>query len=145
MPNFYGRMGIQFTDTMSAVFDELADATLAICTEAVLEAGEIIRAAAFEKANVSKGVRGHGRDGEHMRDEIKVTVYEYESGVSARIGIDLSVIPYAPHQEFGPRGKPFLRPAIDENREACHEKMREVLADGLIHGARTKVRFRSYA
>jgi hypothetical protein len=148
MPSFYGRLGIEFKETITAGLEEAGHDVYAVCDVALFEAGEIVRASAYEKANVSKGVLGHGRGGEHMRDEIKVSdPYEYPTGVSVRIGVDLNIIPYAAHQEFRPEphGKPYLRPAIDETRQQCHDMIQQVLSDFVVHGGRTKVRFRRFA
>lgn len=147
MAGFYGRTGIEFTNTLGEGLARVEAVIRPAAIAAVTAAAAPIILAAYDKANVSAGEKGHGVNGEHMRDEIKATVFEYENGVSARIGIDMSIIPYAAHQEFGVRGKPFLRPAIDENRDEAHRimaaVMREHLADA--RNIRTKVRFRAFA
>lgn len=147
MAGFYGRTGIEFKGNLATNLENLSKSIRSLAMEAVLEGGEIIRAAAYNNANVSPGVRGHGRDGEHMRDELKVTAIEYPAGVSARIGIDMAVIPYAAHQEFGPRGNAFLARAIDETRGDVRETMGAIIKAGLGADGKVaiKVRFRKYA
>lgn len=134
MPSFYGRMTFNFTDTITEMFLAMEARIDAACLEAIAAAGEVVRESAYSKANVSAKPRGGGINGEHMRDEIKVAAFPTEFGVAATVGIDLSVIPYAEHQEFGIHGKPFLRPALDENIETCHEVIREHLAASLVEG-----------
>ena len=50
-------------------------------------------------------------------------------------------------QEFGPHGKPFLRPAVDETRQEVHDTMERVFAEQLrlTLGVKTAVRFRRFA
>lgn len=145
MAGFFGRTGVTITDNTGVVLPLFA----AAAERAAMEGGEIVRADAYERANVSPGVAGNGVGGAHMRDEIKVSPINPREGgteITVRIGIDMAIIPYAHHQEFGSRGKPFLRPAIDENREAVRQRMREVMREEL-GGARvgTLVRFRRFA
>lgn len=144
MAGFYGRTGIEFTGDLLENLERLQTEVRPAAIAAVTQAAEIIQAKAYAYANVSAGVQGHGVNGEHMRDEIKIETREYPVSVSARIGIDMSVIPYAAHQEFGPRGNRFLTRAVDESRDECHAVLREVFsaslgADGKI---RTAVRLR---
>lgn len=141
---FYGRVGI--TDTLTSNLDLLPDLILEAAKNAVLAGGEIVRQRAWELANVSKGDVGHAKDGRHMRDCIEVNLVDKPGLVAnARIEIDPDNVPYAVHQEFGPNGKPFIRPAIDETRGEVHEAMREVLAESAATGFKTQVRFRGVA
>lgn len=148
MPNFYGRLGIRFDTSIMDALDALPELFHETLEWIVMEAAEPIALHAYSLANVSPKPVGHGVHGEHMRDMIELTPYVYPDGVSVRIGIDLSIIPYAAHQEFGPRGKPFLRPAIDEGREQAHQTMKILLSEELpaiARNTRSKVRFRRYA
>jgi HK97 gp10 family phage protein len=141
--SFYGRTGLEFKDDLTGKLLKLKGEIRARAREAVLAAGDMIAQRAYDKANVSPRVIGHAVDGRHMRDCIEVIIIEDPHQVSAKIGIDISNVPYAPHQEFGSRGKPFLRPAIDESREEAHQIMRSVLIDGAE--PRSLVRFRRFA
>jgi Bacteriophage protein of unknown function (DUF646). len=147
MAGFYGRTGIEFTDTLTANLERLEAVIRPLAIEAVTEGAELIRAQAYLNANVSPGIRGNGVNGEHMRDEIKVEVREKPNGVDARIAIDMDIIPYAAHQEFGARGNAFLSRAVDSMRDAAHERMRTVFSAGLDSNGKFKsaVRFRRYA
>lgn len=132
--SFYGKVGIEITDDLSKGLEFLVPAIQEAALMAVEAGGEIIRESAYAKANVSPGVYGHGAHGEHMRDEIKVTAQMTEQGAVGRVQIDMSIIPYAAHQEFGARGKPFLRPAIDETREQVRETMRNIISHQVMSG-----------
>lgn len=147
MRNFYGRAGVEVRDTLSDGLESLSARVRMLARDAAMEGGHIIRVRAYENANVSAGVMGYGVHGEHMRDEIKVTLVDYPTSVSAKVGIDLSIIPYAPHQEFGPHGNAFMSRAVDETRQEVHQRMGEVMAEGLRGSlvARTAVRFRRFA
>jgi hypothetical protein len=147
MAGFYGRTGIELEGDLITNLETLAAKVRPAALAAVQEGAEIIRAAAYNNANVSPGFIGNGVNGEHMRDEIKVVPYEYPTSVSARIQIDMSIIPYAAHQEFGPHGNAFLRRAIDESRSDVYDRIRTVFsaaigADGKF---RTAVRIRRFA
>lgn len=147
MPSFYGRTGIDITNTLSENLEHLASRVRGVAIEAVLAGAEPIKQAAYDNANVSRGILGHGVNGEHMRDEIKVTVTESGNVISGRVQIDMGIIPYAAHQEFGPRGNAFMRRAFDEKRDEAHKIMGSVFSaalgsDGKV---RTQVRFRRYA
>lgn len=128
---FFTRIGISYDDRATQNLAFVHGAVRMSAFNAVEEVCEFIRASAWSKANVSKGERGNARDGTHMRDNIAVSVEETKSGVVGKIGIDLDNVPYAHHQEFGPRGKPFMRPALDEGRSFAREmlagRMREAL------------------
>ena len=145
--SFYGRVGVDVEDSLSEGLDVLESVIRAAAAKAVLKAAEPIRQRAHDLANVSNREVGHARDGRHMRDCIDITVTETASGASARIGIDIGNVPYAAHQEFGPHGKPFLRPAIDEGRSEAHGAMAASLREdiGEALAARTAVRFRKFA
>ena len=145
--SFYGRTGIDFRDTLSGGLSNLHPLIIEASRVAVAEGAEIVRQRAHDLANVSPRFIGHANDGRHMRDCIDITVLDQPNGVSARIGIDLSNVPYAVHQEFGPNGKPFLRPAIDESRNEVHQVMGQSLRDNMAGGFNlgTLVRFRRFA
>lgn len=146
MAGFYGRTGIEFKDTLTDGLAQLALKVGPAAEAAVAEAGELIRGLAYINANVSPGILGNGAGGEHMRDEIKVEVRRMDNGVSARIGIDMSIIPYAAHQEFGPHGNRFLSRAIDEGRQEAHQIMRMVFSASIKDGKfSTQVRMRNIA
>ena len=147
MAGFYGRTGIEFKDTLTENLTRLSLLVRPMATEAVTEAAEIIRTRAFMYANVSPGVLGHGIHGEHMRDELKIDVRDTPTGVSARIQIDMGIIPYAAHQEFGPHGNRFLSRAIDESRAECHATIRQVFSAGISANGQfsSQVRFRGIA
>lgn len=148
MAGFYGRTGIEFKDGLTDNLVKLEYTIRPAATRAVLEAAQLIAEAAYQYANVSPGVKGHGRNGEHMRDEIKVVEYQKDYEVTARIQIDTDIIPYAPHQEFGPRGNGFMRRAMDENRAAAHEIQKRVMLEELGLSSKefaSKVRFRAVA
>jgi hypothetical protein len=131
---FFTRIGVGYSDTLSPGLEAFGDMIRQQCMYAVMEAGEYIRSLAWGYANVSPGVIGNATDGSHMRDNINVTPFLTDSGAAAKIGIDLAIVPYAHHQEFGPRGKPFMRPALDESRDYIRElmaaRLREVFEDG---------------
>jgi HK97 gp10 family phage protein len=133
---FFTRIGVGVTDTLGPGLEAFAALIRQQAMYAVMEAGEHIRALAWGYANVSPGIVGNATDGSHMRDNINVTPFLTDNGAAARIGIDLSVVPYAHHQEFGPRGKPFMRPALDESRELVREimaaRLREVFDDANV-------------
>ena len=140
---FYGRVAV--VDTLSEGLDQVSANAFYAAQDAVLAGGEIIKNRAHDLANVSPKEIGHARDGRHMRDCIEVALVDKPGTlVSARIFIDSDNVPYAVHQEFGPNGKPFMRPAIDETREEVRSKMRELLAGELI-GGKVQVRFRGIA
>lgn len=148
MRSFYAKVGISIKeDPVEENLVKLAAVVPQATQEAVLAGGEIIRSRAYGLANVSAGYTGHARDGSHMRDNIGVTVVLDEHGATARIGIPLDNVPYAPHQEFGPNGKPFLRPAVDESRVEVHRVMKEVFAQATSQEMKvsTSVRFRRIA
>lgn len=147
MANFYGRTGIDIANTLSDNLEHLAFSVRAAAIQAVLAGAEVIREQAYINANVSNGINGHGVNGEHMRDEIRITTTTVGTVISGRVQIDMSVIPYAAHQEFGPRGNAFMRRAFDERRDDAHRVMGEVFsarlgADGKV---KTQVRFRRFA
>lgn len=143
--SFYGRTGVEFNSTLDEGIRRIKDRTRPRVVKAVLAAAELVRSRAYDLANVSPGVHGHAVDGRHMRDCIEVGLIQEPGQVSARIGIDMSNVPYAHHQEFGPNGKPFLRPAIDESRHEAHEIMREAFDDTSAAEVSTAVRFRRFA
>lgn len=146
MAGFYGRTGIEFTDTLTDGLANFASVVRPAAIQAVSAAAEAIRSKAYDYANVSPGVTGHGVGGQHMRDEIKVEVRETPTSVSARIAIDMSIIPYAAHQEFGERGNRFMTRAVDDTRQDAHDIMREHVRS--VFGAtkvKTAVRFRRIA
>lgn len=147
MAGFYGRTGVDFTNTLTPGLESLALQVRPAAIEAATAGAEIIRQRAYENANVSAGVAGHGVGGAHMRDEIRVEVREAEFTISARIAIDMRIIPYAAHQEFGPHGNAFMRRAIDETRDDVHAVIKSTFTASL--GAKgkfkTAVRFRSIA
>lgn len=149
MRNFNARAGVDIRETISDGMDTLRYSIAAAIDAAVRAGGEVIRQRAYENANVSPGILGNGVDGSHMRDNYKVEVLHQEHGSQAKIGIDLSIIPYAPHQEFGPHGNAPLRRAIDETRSEVHAKMRDVFRETLGPGESvrfgTAVRFRRFA
>lgn len=147
MANFYGRAGITLSGDLAENLKDLSSSVRAAAIAAALAGGEVIRARAYDNANVSKGESGHGINGEHMRDEIHVSMRENRDEISAIVGIDLAIIPYAPHQEFGPHGNAFMRRAIDETREEVHETVRSTFtaAMGANGKIKTAVRFRSRA
>lgn len=147
MANFYGRTGIEVKGDLVERLQDLASGVRDAASAAVAAGGEVIRKQAYDYANVSPGVEGHGVGGAHMRDEIKVDLYQYETGVSARIWIDMGIIPYAAHQEFGPHGNAFMRRAIDDTRDQVHESIRSTFSAAIGEGGKysTKVRFRRYA
>src|ERR1041384_4049221 len=129
---FYARTGIEF-DTSSLIkgLENVAERVVSASVDAVLNAGEIIRSRAYYLANVSPGIKGNARDGRHMRDCIEVNLFAGTSYVGVRIEIDMTNVYYAAHQEFGARGKPFIRPALDESREEVHEMLRATLQEGI--------------
>lgn len=148
MAGFFGRAGIELRDTLTANLEALPARIRAAAEAAVLAGGEVIRAAAYDNANVSPGVVGNGVGGEHMRDEIKVVMGERTHEIFAFIRIDMSIIPYAAHQEFGDRGNGFMRRAVDENRQEVHAVMGEVMKAALGGESvplSTLVRFRRIA
>ena len=132
--SFYTRVGVEIRDDLSGRLEMLKGPIREASKLALEAAGEVIRQRAYELANVSPGILGHGLNGAHMRDEIRVQVKETDQGAVGRVGIDLAVIPYAPHQEFGPNGKPFLRPATDETREEVRQIMRDIIATQVMEG-----------
>jgi hypothetical protein len=138
---FYTKNGIAFSDEITDNLVKLRGAVRQRVRDGVLLAAGLIQSKAYDNANVSAGVRGHAVDGSHMRDNIAVHLVETPTQVEARVGIDLSIVPYAPHQEFGPNGNSFMRRAIDESRDECHEIMQSIVVDGA--DARSFVRFNS--
>lgn len=130
--SFYGRSGIDFRNTVPEGVERLKGRLRAAMVQAVEEAGELVRSRAYDNANVKTG---------HMRENIEVHVVESNSIVEARVGVDLSVVPYAHHQEFGPHGNAFLRRAFDESRAECHDIMRSALDDTKLEDASMLVRF----
>lgn len=147
MANFYGRAGIDITNTLSESLEHLAFGVRAAAIQAVLAGAEIVRAQAYMNANVSQGISGHGINGEHMRDEIRISTQTVGNVISGRVQIDMGIIPYAAHQEFGPHGNAFMRRAFDEKRDEAHAVMGSVFSAslGLDGKVRTQVRFRRYA
>ncbi len=145
--SFYGRTGVDFRDTLSEGLSNLSPLIVEAARVAVVDGAEIIRNRAHDLANVSPREIGHAYDGRHMRDTIEIAVMDSPNGVSARIFIDLGNVPYAVHQEFGPNGKPFMRPAIDETREEVHQVMAQSIRDNMAGGFNlgTQVRFRRFA
>lgn len=145
MAGFYGRTGVDFTNTLTEGLEAFAANLRPAAIEAAGAGAEIIRQRSYENANVSSGVSGHGVNGEHMRDEIRVEIREYPLTVSARIAIDMGIIPYAVHQEFGPHGNGFMRRAIDETRDEVHDAIKVTFVTSLGANAkvRTAVRFRA--
>ncbi|SRR5229473_2671606 len=145
--SFYGRTGVDFRDTLSDGLSSLSPLIIEASRVAVVDGAEIIRNHAHDLANVSPREIGHAYDGRHMRDTIEIAVIDQPNGVSARIFIDLGNVPYAVHQEFGPNGKPFMRPAIDETREEVHQVMAQSIRDNMAGGFNlgTQVRFRRFA
>lgn len=129
---FYGRSGIDFRNTIPDGVERLKGKLRANMIRAVEEAGELVRSRAYDNANVKTG---------HMRENIETHVVEHNGIVEARVGVDLAVVPYAHHQEFGPHGNAFLRRAFDESRAECHEIMRSALDDTAIEDSSTLVRF----
>lgn len=143
MRSFYGRTGIEFRDEITENLVRLSKRVREEARNAVLMAAGIVQEKAHDYANVSPGETGNAVDGTHMRDNVEIGVIETPTAIEARIGIDLSIVPYAPHQEFGPHGNAFLRRAMDDSRDECHEIMQSVLIDGVE--PHTLVRFRRYA
>lgn len=125
MSQFYGRIG----NTIPEGIDRLKMAMRRRLRKMAEAAGAIVAERAYDLANVSPGDTGHANDGTHMRDNIAVEVIETGTTIEARVGIDMSNVPYAHHQEFGSRGKPFLRPAMDESRPEIHEMMQDAMED----------------
>lgn len=142
MPSgFYGRVGI--VDTITPAMEELADNLAEAAKKAVLAGAEVIAQKARQNANRSPGVAGHGTDGSHMADNIRVEEVDkpgYEA--NARIYVPPEIIPYAVHQEFGPTGNRFMSRAVDEGREEANEAMQASLEEDAASGFRTHVRFR---
>lgn len=137
---FYGRTGVDIKNTIPDGVAKLKAVLARRIEAAVKEGGALIAERAYDKANVSAGP-GHALDGGHMRDHIEVHVRKTETTVEARIGIDMSLVPYAHHQEFGPRGKPFLRPAMDESRAEVHDIMQSAMDGTLAEDSSSFVRF----
>lgn len=141
--SFYAKAGLEFRDEVTDELVKLRGVVRKQAMDAVLSYASIVIDRAWELANVSAGAVGHAVDGRHMRDCIEAVPIETPTSVECKIGIDLSNVPYAAHQEFGQHGKPFLRPALDETRMEGHEIMRSVLLDGAE--PRSSVRFRRFA
>lgn len=138
---FYGRTGVDFRNTIPEGVEKLKAVLRKRIEQAVLEAGNVVAERAYDLANVSAGAAGHAADGSHMRDNIAVHIVKGATTVEARIGIDMSIVPYAHHQEFGPRGKPFLRPAMDESRSEVHDIMQGALDGTVAEDSSSFVRF----
>lgn len=140
----YGKVGIELRDTLSDSLSSLAtkvpDATVA----AVTAGATIVQQRAIELCPRSKKDPGNGRDGSHIQDKIDIQIVTEPYRAVATVGVfDVANNPYAPHLEFGDRGTPFLRPALDETRSEVHQEMRSVLAGALgDQKVRTSVRFK---
>lgn len=153
MRSFYGRTGISVQDVVEDKFSLLAHVVPIAAERAAIAGAEVIQERAFDLCPVSKGVIGNGTDGSHMRDNIRVELIPQAGDTaSARIFVPLSIHPYAPHQEFGANGTPFLRPAIDETRDEVKRTMAETFRAELQAGAgvvgvstKQSVRFRRFA
>ena len=126
---FYGRAGVEIKDDLTGGLESLKGLVRDAAEDAVRGGLEIIRTAAYPKANVSPGERGNAKDGRHMRDCMDISTYRDDQGAHGRLFIDMNNVPYAAHQEFGMNGKPFIRPAIDETREEVRQHMRRVMAE----------------
>lgn len=142
---FYGKTGVEFSNTLLQGTDELKARLRKRIETALLVGAEIVRERAYELANVSPGEVGNARDGRHMRDCIDIELRDDGTSITTKIGIDMSNVPYAAHQEFGARGKPFLRPAIDESRSEIRDLMQGVLDGTVAEDASVMVRFRRFA
>lgn len=130
---FFGRLGVGVGDDMASRIQGMIPIVQQAAMYAVMTAGEIIRRDAWGRANVSPGIIGNAVDGTHMRDNIQVRPQVERQGASCRIFIDLTIVPYAHHQEFNTRtGKPFMRPAMDENRTLVRDIMGQIIREALF-------------
>lgn len=140
----YGRTGIDLKDTLTEGLESLATKAEYAMGLAVYAGAVPIQRRAIELCPRSAREPGHGRDGSHIQDKIEIEVVTEINRAYAKIGVfDVANNPYAPHIEFGDRGTPFIRPAIDETREESRAAMAEVMRDELSgHGYRASVRFK---
>lgn len=146
MRSFYGKTGIEIKDDLTGNLPGLKALIRAAALSSTEKGAKIIAEDAARRCIRSAGVVGNGLDGSHLQDKISYEVHETPEGAYARIGPDMINNWYAPHVEFGLA--PFLRPAIDENRDEVHAAMREEMQKFLGAGAAatsTAVRFRRYA
>lgn len=145
---FYGRTGVNVRDTLTSGLDELKGKVRQAAQEAALAMAAVVQARAIELCPISPG-KGHGADGSHMVEHIDVQLQDSSgSTISARVGVfRTDIINYAPHVEFGPNKRPFLRPAIDETRQEAHDVGRRVFLQSLtgVVEFKTAVRFRGIA
>jgi hypothetical protein len=142
--NFYGKTGIEIKDGLSDGLQSLATKARHVTEVAAYAGAVIVQRRAVELCPRSPGESGNGRDGSHIQDKIDIRIVQEPAGAYAKIGVfDVANNPYGPHLEFGDRGRPFMRPAIDETREEVHQEMRRVVAEELGSlPIRSQVRFK---
>lgn len=153
-------------DEVKSRLEGLTGALSGMLLDAALEAGGVIQASATQRAPIDIGHlrssincwQGHVDDHSArvhvgVRDCVSADgapypIYiEYGTGIYAEggngrktpwvwVGSDASVKWRGAHRTRGMRPQPFLRPALEENRDVCLQIIREHLGDGLSQEAR---------
>ncbi len=120
MAGFYGRTSIDVRDTLSTGLLGAGVAARELAIQACTQAAAIIAERAYQNANVSPGVLGHGIHGEHMRDEIRLEEVIRPTEVIVRVIINIAsraiCVKYIPSfaLQFASafHFNPFIQPAI---------------------------------
>lgn len=118
-------VGVSFNDNLTPGMNALARFVVEAALRAVEAGAKIQQQRAKDLCPVSGGPRGHGTDGSHLVEHIDVKVEKVPDGALACMGVfDTHIVNYAPHVEFGPHARPFLRPAVDETHAEVVEAVR---------------------